>query len=39
MPRVFIGDKPIFSSEEYYRKSSIENISGLGLKTLDAKVN
>jgi hypothetical protein len=40
-PNIFIRDKPIFSSErmlhkDYYRKSSVEKISGLGLKGLDA---
>jgi hypothetical protein len=34
-PSIFIGDKPNFSSErrfhkDYYRKGSVENISGRG---------
>jgi hypothetical protein len=45
MPRIFMRDKPIFSSErmlhkDYYRRSSAEKkILVVGLKGLDAKTD
>jgi hypothetical protein len=41
-PSIFIRDKPIFSSErvlheDYYRKGSVEKISGRGSQGHDAE--
>jgi hypothetical protein len=43
-PRIFIRDKPIFSSERmlhkvYYHRSSVKKYLVVGLKGLDAKTN